>query len=359
MRDSNLMKICNSCNAENPEEAKFCRSCGTPLSQELSTPSTSPTPSAIPAPEVSATPSVDNSASYNVAEQLSANPNISTTSVNQTSRTESQSEPARYIPSSQTAGGPQAYGQQYPLNGQIPQGAVPTQFAAPAQQPPLAQAPTATQPNAFTLLMRWLWDSFKRPSEVRKIPVWWAIVPIALNAVLVGATTFSMISHQYSSVSSLTSGINSFLSDIDSSYSVASSVPVSELFKTAFLVFAFLYVVVAMTFAGIKLLGDRSITFSQLHDELGQKLTPLLAVNCCALVTALLGMNAFAIVLMMVATLFILIIPTVRIAQTKNQRKLDSTWMWGFATLLVGVVLVIVIFIILLAGAAEILSAIF
>jgi hypothetical protein len=33
--------------------------------------------------------------------------------------------------------------------------------------------------------------------------------------------------------------------------------------------------------------------------------------------------------------------------------------MWGFATLLVGVVLVIVIFIILLAGAAEILSAIF
>lgn len=236
---------------------------------------------------------------------------------------------------------------------------MPTPTQAPVQSPGQMPVAANTRPNAFTLLLHWLWDAFKHPSVRYRTPAWWPVVPIVINALLVGSTIYAMLAHQYRSMSSLTNGINSFFSDINSSYSVATSVPVTELFKTAVLMLILEYAVILMTFAGIKMMGDASVTFGALHQELGQKLTTLIAPNLVALISALIGLNALSILLLIVSVLFIIVLPAARLASADNHRKLDRTWMWGLATLLAGAVICVIIVILMIAGAAEVISSVF
>lgn len=351
------MKTCQSCQTENPQEAKFCKNCGTRFVTSVQKTSAS----GINTEAADAIAARSQTESTTSPLSSASAPSPASHDIPFTAAASGNAVPNSAVPNSAVPyqASPQAFASEPTPTMQysIPSSAPSKQTAN--QHPAPTPGQTSTRPNAFTLMMSWLWESFKHPSIRRRIPAWWAIVPVAINALLVGATVFAIESHQYSAVSSLTSGFNSLMADVGSSYSVASSVPVAQLFKTAILFFLFLYVVISITFAGIRILGDTSVNFSQLHDELGQKLTPLIAVNCCALLAALLGLHLFAGVLMSVALVFIVVTPSARIAQATNYRKLDKTWMWGIASVVAGLVICIAIIILMVTGAAEVLGDLF
>ncbi|XOQ63476.1 MAG: hypothetical protein ACFWT0_02445 [Bifidobacterium crudilactis] len=330
------MKSCDFCKAENPKEAKFCRNCGKAF---------------VPTDLSENTEQRDARLAGTSAEEskqaTSSPPEVRRDSASTTTQPLQTPAPT-YSPSNPGPVVAPADASSLPPYGQ--------QRAQPPVQMPVA---VPVQPNAFMLMIHWLWDSFTHPSRLQRIPSWWPIVPIALNALVIASTTYAMLSHQYRSMSNLTQGINSFFSDIDSSYSVATSIPVTQLFKTAVLMLVLEYAVILMTYAGIRIMGDTSVTFSALHQEIGQKLTTLLAPNLMALVSALIGLNAFAIFLLTVSMLFILVLPAARLAVASNHRKLDRTWMWGLTTLLAGVAIAVVILILIIGGAAEAIGSLF
>ena len=221
-----------------------------------------------------------------------------------------------------------------------------------------AAAPHPASPTSANAFFRWVWESFLHPSAHRAVPVWWPIIPMVVNSLIMGLTVYMW---QVRAVSAVSSYGNHLLSTLSGGYYSYSSpgVSVAEFFKAWFGLTAFLYLTVLMCLMGVKLLGDARATFSGLHTQLAQKFMPLMALNLVALLCALIGdgMTALSVVLFVIGILFLVVTPGAIIAQAPNHRKLDKTWMWIFAVLLCGVILFVFVAILSAIGLVGALSS--
>ncbi len=207
-------------------------------------------------------------------------------------------------------------------------------------------------------MLNWMWTSFKRPSQKTNAASWWPVVTIALNALFVAIAVFSFESRAYNGTVGRASGLaNSFLGALGSSASISETLPITEFFKALFTFFAIFYVIIGLTFAGIAMLGDKQRPFRVFHVEIAQKLMPLMAVNILIALSGLMGSVVLSTFLILIEFSYLLIIPPTLIGESHSTRHLDKTWMWIFATFLIGLALIIIVALLSAIGLASVLSS--
>lgn len=304
------MKKCNQCGTDNSDSARFCRGCGRPMGAAAAP---GPAAPAVPIPQYTA-------------------------------------------PSAAPA--PAAA----PMPGAPQPSPLPYQQAAPQPGAPAAQAAQQTAQNTVAkAFFGWLWESFKTPSRrFSGVQTWWPIIPLVVDALLMGLTVYMWESHALSAATSVGNGLLGELGSITgtSAPQVNVSVPVGELFKGWITYAALVYIIVLICLLGRKLMGD-PVSFVALHTEIAQKLMPLMALYLVAFLLALIGSGfiVLSVLLFVVGLLYLLVVPGAIIAQGVNRRKLDKTWMWIFAVLIGGFILLVFFIILGVSGAASAVSS--
>lgn len=290
------MKICTHCNADNPDSAKFCRSCGVQFDVE------------------SNSGSVDESKGAKSSEAPTLGDELDPKLEDDGERA---NRPSPAVNSSLDA------------------------FAgtAPAKDPttPVTATPSPSADQA-KMFFSWIVNSLKRPSVTYVKPVWWACVVIFGNAAVISLMVFVWASHVTRTIDSSLSSISSMLG---SSYvpKTSSSLGFDLFLRGFFAVSVMLYVIVGIIFVGKKIYGD-TISFVQLHDSYAQKLLPFALLNIVLLLLSAVGASEMSSLVFLVSLLVFLLVPSYFVATSINNRKLDAFWSWCIA-MVVGLLILI------------------
>ncbi|WP_394982253.1 DUF6574 domain-containing protein [Scardovia wiggsiae] len=307
------MKICSQCSAQNPDNARFCRNCGTQLNagagpiggqapgQPASAPAfvQDPAPAPDPAPVPASTPSPV-SAPAPGSEQV---PGI-------------------------------AYGAPY----------------SPANPQTGGVKPDKT--NEAKAFFAWLVSALKRPSDSYATHSWWAFVVMAVMSLL-PALQIIIIANK---------AVDTSLSVFGRHISIPSGAGVGILVSVFFrlwLIFALIfYTAVLLAFIGRRLFGEPT-TFLQMHDAMVQRFLPAAIAVTVSFLLSLFGVGALSLIIILITLSFIMAVPSVVVSQSENRRAADGFLLWCaffVITLIALAVLGTVISSIVLGGAQDIIN---
>lgn len=257
--------------------------------------------------------------------------------------------------------------QSQPMNSTMPMQGMPAQGQQmPGQpyqgqpmpgQPYQGQAPA--QSSAFKDFFVWLWQSFLRPAQVVAAQVWWSILSFALASFVMGLTSYIWSARAVSAVNNLSKGIFGAFGSEYSSYAPTIDAPISTLFKGWIIAFIFMYLIVLITFIGYRMMGDNT-SFAALQTKVAQRLIPADAVILVSMLFGLIGGGALGISMFLYVVMMVMMasVPGALIAQAQCIRKLDRTWLWIFACIIGGVIMLIFLMILAASGVMSAASGI-
>ena len=312
------MKICSQCSAQNPDNARFCRNCGTQLntgagpiggghapSQPASAPAfvQDPAPAPDPAPVPASTPS-----------PVSAPAPVS-------------------APGSEQVPGI-AHGVPY----------------SPANPQTGGVKPDKT--NEAKAFSAWLVSALKRPSGSYATHSWWAFVVMAVMSLL-PALQIIIIANK-----AVDTSLSVFGRHISIPSGAGAGILVSVFFRL-WLIFALIfYTAVLLAFVGRKLFGEPT-TFLQMHDAMVQRFLPAAIAVTVSFLLSLFGVGALSLIIILITLSFIMAVPSVVVSQSENMRAADGFLLWCaffVITLIALAVLGTVISSIVLGGAQDIIN---
>lgn len=356
------MKPCTQCGASNPDEAKFCRQCGTPFALAApTTPAyTAPNPASITTPVTidsvkppvnSVTVSADQSQPaaqpigqpyHNSAptQPLNTAPNVAANTAPSTAPNTAQPNPQYVQPNPQ-------YSQTNPQYA-APNPQFTSSNTAPAEAKPLITPEMKAEARAFG---DWFKTFFLRPSEVGGGKPWYALAVIFATTLLSALAATTVIAHGGGSLLSMIPFVDS--------YYVSSAVDEAALFMFVVLWIMFsLYVYGTLLVLRLvrSVMGD-PVTFRTLHDDFAHRLAPWLGLFALAAVFAIIHVDTLAIVLWSLAVVTQSMWMMVLVYEGDSRRQLDSQWV-KFLCVLLQIVLSVIVFMILVTVMSTIIGAV-
>ena len=369
------MKKCTSCQAENPDSAKFCRKCGMPFAkqeQDASAPGFTPDSNeqseTQPEAGLTANAGVPNNPSPSLPQPVS-NP------VEQSGQPDliSGAYPMP-VPGAQL---PQNIDSQSPLGQPSPDTrnstGQPTQSFPQAQstqpnQPPFQQPMSGAGPGMVPiqqsvptqsrLFFNWMLAALKKPSLRMIKPAWYACVPIFVEAMIIYLLVTIWESRTVSAVSNALSPVTSMLGYSSSSASTGSSGNFGFFFRGFIAVAFVLYVMTLSIFIGKKIYGDPD-GFRQVHDAFAQIILPFAILHLVLVLLSLIGGSVMAAVIFLISVSIMSAVPSYLIATSRNTRKLDSFWLWLIFLVAAFLIFLLVMIIFISIAGAAFISAIF
>lgn len=361
------MKPCTQCGASNPDEAKFCRQCGTPFA--LAAAPTAPSytepmsvPTAISVATNSVTPPVNSALTSAGQAQPAAQP--AAQSIGQQYHDFAPTQPLNTAPDTAANAVPDTapntaqpnpqYGQPTPQYSQPnPQFAASnpqfmSQNAAPAEVKPLITPEMKAEARAFG---DWFKTFFLRPSEVGGGKPWYALVVIFATTLLSALAATTVIAHGGGSLLSMIPFVDS--------YYVRSAVDEAAPFMFVVLWIMFsLYVYGTLLVLRLvrSVMGD-PVTFRTLHDDYAHRLAPWLGLFAMAAIFAIIHVDVLAIVLWSLAVVTQSMWMMVLVYEGDSRRQLDSQWV-KFLCVLLQIVLSVILFMILVTVMSTIIGAV-
>lgn len=334
------MKVCASCQAENPDNAKFCRRCGTPLAkQEQDAPVADQSSDSA---EQSQQPQLQHEATVQQSQQ-GIDPRID-------GDFSGDADPEVQTPGDQS-GQPFWHGQ----------AAQPMQRHLQESVPDTAPSMASAQQNASTqanLFFNWLLAALKKPSLRMIKPAWYACLPILMEAMIVSLLVTIWASQAVSVVSHATSSLASMMDYPSPSVSTGSSGSLA-LFVCGFIAMAVvLYAMVLIVFLGKKIYGDPD-GLRQVHDAFGQIMIPAALFHLALLLLSLVGASLVAGIIFLLSFGLMAMIPSYLIATSSNHRKLDSFWLWIIFMVVAFLILLLMMIIVLGIAGTAFMSAMF
>lgn len=390
------MKKCTSCQAENPDSAKFCRKCGKPFVEQGQGSSASG----------ATTDSTEQSqAQQKPGEQLEDQPKTGLTAdtgvpsnpshglpqpVSDSAAQSGQPEPSSGIHPTPVPGAQQPQNintqSQSPLGqpspdarysaGQptqpFPQAQPTQQFqqaqAAQPNQPPFQQpmpgaapgmAPVQqVVPTQSRLFFNWLLAALKKPSLRMIKPAWYACVPMFVEAMIISLLVTIWESRTVSAVSHAFSPATSIFGYSPSSASTSSSGNFGFFFRGFIAVAFVLYVMTLSIFVGKKIYGDPD-GFRQVHDAFAQIIIPFAILHLVLVLLSLMGASIMAAVVFLLSVGLMSAVPSYLIATSRSTRKLDSFWLWLIFLVVAFLIFLLVMIIFISIAGAAFISAIF
>ena len=393
------MKKCTSCQAENPDSAKFCRKCGKPfVKQEQDAPAPGATTDSTEQSEAQQKPGeqtetqpkeglttdagVPNNPSSGLPQPVS-NPAEQSGQPGPTSgvhptpvpgaqppqniNVQSQSplgQPspdARYSAGQPTQPFPQAQPTQPTQQFQQAQATQPNQ--PPLQQPMPGAAPgmapvQQTVPTQSRLFFNWLLAALKKPSLRMIKPAWYACIPIFVEAMIISLLVTIWESRTVSAVSHAFSPVTSIFGYSSSSASSGSSGNFGFFFRGFIAVAFVLYVMTLSIFIGKKIYGDPD-GFRQAHDAFAQIIIPFAILHLVLVLLSLVGASVVAGVIFLFSVGFMSAVPSYLIATSRNTHKLDSFWLWLIFMVVAFLIFLLVMIIFISIAGEAFMSAIF
>lgn len=337
-KDDRIMKVCASCQAENPDNAKFCRRCGTPLAkQEQDAPVADQSSDSA---EQSQQPQLQHEATVQQSRQ-GIDPRIN-------DELSGDSEAQTFAD----------YSAQPFWHGQAAQ---PMQSRLQESMPGAAPGMASAQQNASTqanLFFNWLLAALKKPSLRMIKPAWYACLPILMEAIIVSLLVTIWASQAVSVVSHATSSLASMMDYPSPSASTGSSSSLA-LFIRGFIAMAVvLYAMVLIVFLGKKIYGDPD-GLRQVHDAFGQIMIPAVLFHAVLLLLSLVGASLVAGIIFLLSFGLMAMIPSYLIATSSNHRKLDSFWLWIIFMVVAFLILLLMMIIVLGIAGTAFMSAMF
>lgn len=357
------MKTCSACGTQNPEAARFCRSCGNPFATEAaaSAPATEPTPATAAEPTPEPAPTQTFATVTPQPEPAPAAPSEPTPAPVAAAPAPAEPAPAapaaQPAPQQQTTGyvpqpAPQAAQPAY-VAPQQPQPAQPAYAAAPqagyAPAPGAPVAPVQPSPSneAAKAFGQWLLASLKRPASTYRTQVWWSFVVTVVTSLVTSLLIYTWAAKAVHTATNYANGLASMFTGSTSSYSAPA--PSAAVWFKAWIAFLVLtYAAVLMTFIGRKILGDPK-SFFEVHDMYAQRMVPFCVLYVVLILLSLVGGSWVALVLFYLAYLLtLLVLPGALIAKGECHRNADSFWLWLGAIVVCFVILIVAL---MLSGA--------
>ncbi|RBP99459.1 zinc ribbon domain-containing protein [Bifidobacterium xylocopae] len=336
------MKVCASCQTENPDSAKFCRKCGTPFAKQGQDAQQAEQPQGqVTEPTQASQVSAPQQA---MPVQPQQNP--------QTQQPLAAGQPTplqgQPVPGAQSVDGPRTQPTQ-PMQMPVP-GAVPG--AAPGVVPGMAPVQPAA-PSQSRVFFNWVLAALKKPTLRMAKPAWYACIPMFVEAMIISLLVTIWASQAVSAASRALGPWSSMMGGSIGSVSVSSSDGFALFFRGFIAVAVVLYAMVLIVFLGKKIFGDPD-GFSQVHDAFAQIMIPFAVLHLVLVLLSLVGASLMAGVIFLFSFGFLMLIPSYLIATSANHRKLDSFWLW-----MISMVVAFLIFLLMMVIFASIAGAAF